>query len=458
MTPNRPLATCLMALRRTGSYSRSGSSPPSPVLERPPSRFIATASTSWASGEIEPSDIAPVLKRVTIELTGSTSSTSIGGRSPSRSANSPRSVPASRRQVVDLARVLLEQLVLLAAGGVLQREDRLRVEQVHLALAAPLVLAADLERAVGALGRVGGVRAAVPGGGLLGDDLEPDAAEPARRAGEVLVDEVLRQAERLEDLRAGVGGDGADAHLAHHLEHALAQALDVVAQGGVERGAGQLAAHDEVLDRLEGEVGVDRGGAVADEQRDVVDLAGVAGLHDEADAGAGLLADEVVVHRGGEQQRRDRRHVLGGVAVGQHDDPGARRDRAGHLAAHPVERVAQRLAAAVHGVEAVHLDGGQARPVAVRVDVDDLGELVVVEHRERQHDLPAAGGGRLEQVLLRADAAEQAGDELLADGVERRVGDLREQLAEVVEQLARPLGQHGDRRVGAHRADRLERR
>jgi hypothetical protein len=39
------------------------------------------------------------------------------------------------------------------------------------------------------------------------------------------------------------------------------------------------------------------GGAEADEQRDVVDLANVAGLHEEADPGAGLLADQVVVHR-----------------------------------------------------------------------------------------------------------------------------------------------------------------
>ena len=34
MTPNRPEATCLIAERRSGSMRRSGSSPPSPVLER----------------------------------------------------------------------------------------------------------------------------------------------------------------------------------------------------------------------------------------------------------------------------------------------------------------------------------------------------------------------------------------------------------------------------------------
>ena len=162
------------------------------------------------------------------------------------------------------------------------------------------------------------------------------------------------EAERLEDLRAGVGGDGRDAHLAHHLEHALAGGLDVLLHRLAAVDAGQRAGVDEVLDRLERQVGVDGRGAVADEQRDVVDLAGVAGLDDETDAGAGLLADEVVVHGGGQQQRRDRRHVLGRVAVGQHDDAGAGGDRRRDLAADAVERVAQRLAAAVDRVEAVH--------------------------------------------------------------------------------------------------------
>ena len=46
-------------------------------------------------------------------------------------------------------------------------------------------------------------------------------------------------------------------------------------------------------------------------------------------------------------------------------------------------------------------------------------------------------------------------DQLFADGVERRVGDLRELLREVVEQHPRALRQHRDRRVGAHRPERL---
>jgi hypothetical protein len=63
VTPKRPDATCLTALRRLSplgsGVKRAGSSPPSPVLDLPPMRFMAIASVSWASLEIEPNDMRP---------------------------------------------------------------------------------------------------------------------------------------------------------------------------------------------------------------------------------------------------------------------------------------------------------------------------------------------------------------------------------------------------------------
>jgi hypothetical protein len=52
--------------------------------------FMATARVSCASREIEPSDIAPVEKRLTISAAGSTSSSGIG--SVSRKRRRPRIV------------------------------------------------------------------------------------------------------------------------------------------------------------------------------------------------------------------------------------------------------------------------------------------------------------------------------------------------------------------------------
>jgi hypothetical protein len=64
---------------------------------------------------------------------------------------------------------------------VLEPEDGLGVEQVRLALAAPLVLAADRELAVAPGDAAAGVRRRVPAGDLLGDHVELDAAELGRR-------------------------------------------------------------------------------------------------------------------------------------------------------------------------------------------------------------------------------------------------------------------------------------
>ena len=78
VTPKRPEATCLIAERRESPLSsgvqRAASSPPSPVFDLPPMRFIAMASDSCDSAEIEPKLIAPVTKRLTISLASSTSS------------------------------------------------------------------------------------------------------------------------------------------------------------------------------------------------------------------------------------------------------------------------------------------------------------------------------------------------------------------------------------------------
>src|SRR6516164_10161408 len=58
VTPKRPDATCFIAERIESPFGkglkRSASSPPSPVLDLPPMRFMAMASVVCASREIDP--------------------------------------------------------------------------------------------------------------------------------------------------------------------------------------------------------------------------------------------------------------------------------------------------------------------------------------------------------------------------------------------------------------------
>jgi len=111
----------------------------------------------------------------------------------------------------------------------------------------------------------------------------------------------------------------------------------------------------------------------------------------------------------------------------------ARLDRGADLGADLGQPPPQPLAAA-GGIEpAVDHMTGEAGQVSLVVDVHQLGQVLLADHRERQHDLPAGGRAGLEQVLLGTGGGRQRGDKLLADRVQRWVGDLGEQLGEVVE-------------------------
>ena len=75
---------------------------------------------------------------------------------------------------------------------------------MRLAVAAPLVLPAHPEPSEPWAPSVERVGHSVSGGDLRRDDIEPDPAELGDSAAEVGVDEVLGQADGLEDLGATV--------------------------------------------------------------------------------------------------------------------------------------------------------------------------------------------------------------------------------------------------------------
>ncbi|SLD46184.1 Uncharacterised protein [Mycobacteroides abscessus subsp. massiliense] len=191
----------------------------------------------------------------------------------------------------------------------------------------------------------------------------------------------------------------------------------------------------------------------------MVYLAGVARLDNQADLGARPLANEMVVHRRDSQQRRDGRHLVVRFTVGQDDHLGAAGDGRGNLRAHRLECRTQAGTALGDRVQAADNPAGEAVRAAVDrvggIEVDQLVQLVVVQHRLRQQDLVARLGRRMQQVTLGTDHTAEAGDDLLADGVQRGIGDLSKKLLEVVEEHPGTVGQHRDRGVGAHRAECL---
>ena len=86
------------------------------------------------------------------------------------------------------------------------------------------------------------------------------------------------------------------------------------------------------------------------------------------------------------------------------------------------------------------------------LDRADLLQIAVGQDRLRDFQPVMRAGLVPEQVRPRPDDGDQRHDEFFADRVDRRVGDLREELLEVVVEDLRPVRQRGIG-VGAHRAD-----
>ena len=356
--------------------------------------------------------------------------------------------------VVDDLRVFLVGVALVGACAVLQLGDGVGRPHVLFAAHAPGVLAAGVEHA--RQHRVVAEGGLVHAQRFLGHFEDADAAHLRGGAAEILLDEVLLQADGFEQLRAAVAHVGAHAHLGHDLGQALADGLDVVVDGLVGRQLKVRGPRQRALQfdqRLQGQVGVHGLGTVAGEHGEVVHLARRAGLDHQAHGGAQAFANEVVMDGAERQQGRDGDLFAAHAAVGDDDDVvpalqrihrfGAQRRQLGlHALAAPghgvgdVEFVAPELAAGVA------LDGAQALHV---VEIED-GLCHFQPHRR-------VDGVDVQQVGLGADEAVEAHHDGLADRVDRRVRDLREELLEIVVQRLVLVGQHGQRRVVAHRAD-----
>jgi hypothetical protein len=186
---------------------------------------------------------------------------------------------------------------------------------------------------------------------------------------------------------------------------------------------------------------------------EVMHLAGFTGLEHDGDARAQALADQEVMQAGDGEQRRDRREVLGDAAVGKHENGAF---LVLNHATGNVGDLLHGLGQALLAARGAEKDGQHADLEAGLVEAADLGELLVGEDGPLQLD--AAAGQRIgvEQIALGTEAGLGGGDDLLANGINRRIGDLCEELLEIVVEQARLVGEDGEGRVVAHRADRLD--
>ena len=313
-----------------------------------------------------------------------------------------------------------------------------------IAVAAVLVPAAVVHPALA-------IRAGVPLEHVARDVLVADAADARGHARERVRDDLVTDAKRLEDLRSVVRRDGGDAHLRHDLEDAGVDGLLVLPHHLGDGALTELALVRERSQCLEREVRVHGARAEADERGEVMHVARVAGLGDEAGAHPAPAADQLVVHRRDGEQHRDRRPLLVHHAVGDDEDGVPLVDGELRHLAQLVEGALQPLGAI--GRREARVQCGEAEVLDGRAS--QRRQLLVDHQRAREVHQPRRLGRCLQQRGTPPEVRVERHHDLLADRVDRGVRHLREALLEVrVEQAARVL-QRGQRGVVPHRPGRL---
>ncbi len=288
--------------------------------------------------------------------------------------------------------------------------------------------------------------------GFFGDLEHTNTFHTAGGAREILADGFGVQANRLEQLRAAVAHVGGHTHLRHDLGQALANRLDVVVDGFVGRQvARQILV--QVGQGFHREVGVHGFCAVTGQHGEVVHFAGRTGFHHQTGGGAQAFAHQVLVDGAGGQQCGDG-HLRGlHVAVTHDQDVGATLDGVHRFSTQRSQLGFDTLTAPVGGVSDVERAALELA-LGVFFDVAQLGHVGKVQNRLRHFE----PHGRVDlvdvqQVRLGTDEAVERHHDRFTDRVDRRVGHLREHLAEVVVQRLVLVAEHGQRAVVAHGAN-----
>ena len=182
-----------------------------------------------------------------------------------------------------------------------------------------------------------------------------------------------------------------------------------------------------------------------------MDLARLPGLDHQAGLQAVAEANQVVMDRGYGEQRGDRRAAGPDAAVGEDHYLRAGHDRV-------VGLVAEVGQPGTHALRALLDRPGDVQGVGledVPLDVSQGLQLLVAQDRLVHPQLVGVIRRLLQEVLLGPHRGGQRHDDRLADRVDRRVGDLREELLEVGGERRRAVGENREGAVVAHRADRL---
>ncbi len=307
----------------------------------------------------------------------------------------------------------------------LELGDHVRCPHVIFATDTEGILATDVEHV--AKHGIGGEGRQMRTHGFFGNFIEANTADLAGGARKVVGDEVGVEADRLEDLRSTVRQVGRNTHLRHDLVEAFVDRLDVVLQ----RILGLVTC--QVLDGGIGKPRADRLGAIGSEEGELMDLAYRAGIDDDAGACPQAFAHEVMVSTGAGKQRGDRDAIARYAAITEDQDVEAVGNRMLGAVGNSFQGPGAAFGAFGNRVGDVHHQGLETS-LGQLVDRAQAATILFRQHglvyfQARRQAFVIVGNAQ--QVGPRADEAGQRHDNFFANRIDRRIGDLGEDLLEV---------------------------
>jgi hypothetical protein len=345
-------------------------------------------------------------------------------------------------------RVCLVRLVVLGPHGILDVGNGGRIVNVRLSAVTPVVLA-SLSQTRDFLDSTARVALLVKSEGILCNLLKSHTTDTSGSTSEAAVDNGVIDTESLENLGSLVTLKSGDTHFTHDLQDTAVNGVLVVLNQLLLR---ELAANQtltvELQDTLVSKVRVDGIGTVANQYTHVVYLASLGGLYHKGSLRTPSVADHVVVDHTSAEQGGNSNTVRTSFAIGQDEDLVALLNGLGSCLVDAVQSLDVARDTLGLGECDVNGSGGP-----VRVNLVDFGqgvELLGGEDGRGKVQPVALLLVHLEQIALGSDVSAERHDDCLTNGVDRRVSDLCEKLAEVLRKKTRLLSQTSQRCIVTH--------
>ena len=239
-----------------------------------------------------------------------------------------------------------------------------------------------------------------------------------------------------------------DAHFGRNLDDAVQNGVVVVVHGGMAVLV-ENADVDALGDAFMRKIRIDRPRAVTQKRGEMMHRARLGAFQNDRDRRALFRADQMLFHRRDGKKTRDGDVVFVHAAVGQNQNVRAVSIRAVALHIQPVERAHQRRVLIIKKRNRLDFEPRLFHCA-------DLHQI-----RARQNGIVdlkngAVFGTLLQKIAVGADVNGRVRDDFLANRVDRRVRDLREELFKIGKQRLVLFRQDGKRDIRAHRARRLD--